>query len=92
MEKVYKTAIYLRLSRDDEREKESVSISNQRNMLMNFIESRNDLQFSAEYSDDGYSGYDFERPQFQKMISDAKEGKIDLILVKSISIPSSSFL
>lgn len=85
MEKVYKTAIYLRLSRDDEREKESVSISNQRNMLMNFIESRNDLQFSAEYSDDGYSGYDFERPQFQKMIEDVRSGKIDCIVVKDFS-------
>ena len=85
MEKVYKTAVYLRLSRDEESEKESVSISNQRNMLINFIESRKDLQFSAEYSDDGYSGYNFERPQFQKMIEDVKKGKIECIVVKDFS-------
>lgn len=85
MEKVYKTAVYLRLSRDEENEKESISISNQRNMLMNFIESRKDLQFSAEYSDDGYSGYNFERPQFQKMIEDVKKGEIECIVVKDFS-------
>ena len=84
MEKIYRTAIYLRLSRD-ENQKESVSISNQRNMLMSFLESRNDLQFSAEYSDDGYSGYNFERPQFQKMIEDVKKGEIDCIVVKDFS-------
>ena len=51
MEKVYKTAIYLRISRDEEAEKESGSISNQRDMLMSFIESRSDLKFIDEYSD-----------------------------------------
>lgn len=85
MEKVYKTAIYLRLSRDDEGENESGSISNQRNMLMTFLESRNDLQFTAEYSDDGYGGYDFNRPQFQKMLEAVKHNEIDCIVVKDFS-------
>ena len=44
MEKVYKTAIYLRISRDEEAEKESGSISNQREILMNFIDGTEDLQ------------------------------------------------
>ena len=64
MDRIYRTAIYLRLSRDEEGEKESVSISNQREMLMSFLGSRDDLEFSGEFSDDGYSGYDFNRPEF----------------------------
>ena len=92
MEKVYKTAIYLRISRDEEAEKESGSISNQRDMLMSFIESRSDLKFIDEYSDDGYSGYDFNRPQFQKMISDVKKGKINCIVVKDFSRLGRNFL
>lgn len=85
MEKIYKTAIYLRLSRDEEGERESISISNQREMLMNFIEGRSDLQFADEYSDDGYSGYDFNRPEFKRMIKNAEDGIIDCIVVKDFS-------
>lgn len=85
MGKIYRTAIYLRLSRDEEGEKESLSISNQREMLMSFLKSREDLQFTAEYSDDGYSGYDFNRPDFQRMIESAKNGEIDCIVVKDFS-------
>lgn len=85
MEKIYKTAIYLRLSRDEEAERESISISNQREMLMNFIEGRSDLQFADEYSDDGYSGYDFNRPEFKRMIKNAENGIIDCIVVKDFS-------
>ncbi|MDE7364544.1 MAG: recombinase family protein [Ruminococcus sp.] len=85
MDIIYRTAIYLRLSRDEEGEKESVSISNQREMLMNFIDSREDLQFTAEFSDDGFSGYDFNRPDFQRMIESVKNGDIDCIVVKDFS-------
>ncbi len=85
MDRIYRTAIYLRLSRDEEGEKESVSISNQREMLMSFLGSREDLEFSGEFSDDGYSGYGFNRPEFQRMIESAKNGEIDCIVVKDFS-------
>ena len=85
MDKIYRTAIYLRLSRDEEGEKESISISNQREMLISFLESREDLNFTAEFSDDGYSGYDFNRPEFQRMIESVKNGEIDCIVVKDFS-------
>ncbi len=48
---VYQTAIYLRLSKDDESSGESYSISNQRQMLMNFVNNKEDLTFSAEFVD-----------------------------------------
>lgn len=92
MSKIYRTAIYLRLSRDDEGEQESSSISNQRQILMDFLSERDDLQFAAEFADDGYSGYDFERPQFQKMINAVKNGEIDCIVVKDLSRLGRNFL
>lgn len=92
MSKIYRTAIYLRLSRDDEGEQESSSISNQRQMLLSFLSEREDLELAAEFADDGYSGYDFERPQFQKMIKSVKNGEIDCIVVKDLSRLGRNFL
>lgn len=92
MSKIYRTALYLRLSRDDEGEQESSSISNQRQMLLSFLSEREDLQFTAEFADDGYSGYNFERPQFQKMIKAVKNGEIDCIVVKDLSRLGRNFL
>jgi len=85
MDKVYKTAVYLRISRDDENEKESGSISNQRQILMAFLENREDLKFFKEFVDDGFSGYDFNRPAFQKMLECVKNHEIDCIVVKDFS-------
>lgn len=92
MSKIYRTAVYLRLSRDDEGEQESSSISNQRQLLQSFLSEREDLEFAAEFADDGYSGYDFERPQFKKMINAVKNGEIDCIVVKDLSRLGRNFL
>lgn len=92
MSKVYRTAIYLRLSRDEEGEKESGSITNQRTMLLSFLSERDDLELAAEFADDGYSGYDFERPQFQNMMEAVKNGEIDCIVVKDLSRLGRNFL
>ena len=74
-------ALYMRLSvadgdvRNDEKE-ESNSIENQRAALHDFVERRNDLTGEiAEYIDDGYSGTNFDRPQFKLMLEDMKAGK-----------------
>lgn len=84
-------AIYLRLSEADgdlgvDGKDESNSIENQRMLLHNYIEARDDLSGEVlEYADDGYSGTNFNRPAFKKMIEDAKKGKIQIILVKDLS-------
>ena len=65
----FKVGIYLRLSRDDEREDESQSISNQRDYIMNYI-IRNNLMLIDEYVDDGVSGTQFDRDGFERLISD----------------------
>ena len=83
-----KIAIYLRLSLSDGDLKkgskdESNSIENQRLLLHSYIEKQNDLSGEiVEYVDDGYTGTNFNRPAFQKMIIDLKQGEIKTIVVK----------
>ena len=86
-----KNALYLRLSLADgdlgkNNKDESNSIENQRTLLVNFLQDRDDLADEyIEYVDDGYTGTNFERPEFKRMIEDAKSGKIDTIIVKDFS-------
>ena len=85
-------AIYLRISSEDGDLKdsgkaESESISNQRGLLLNFISSHS--EFSgweiSEFCDDGWSGKNFERPDFLRMMEQIKQGQIDCVLVKDLS-------
>ena len=76
--------IYLRLSKDDERQGESLSIENQRRVLVNYVKEQG-WTLVSEYVDDGYSGTDFSRPGVTALLDDAKEGKINLILCKDLS-------
>lgn len=91
MLKVRKNGLYLRLSIADgdlgkDNKDESNSIDNQRTLLVNFVQDRDDMSDEyIEYVDDGYSGTNFERPAFKSMIEDAKTGKIDTIIVKDFS-------
>lgn len=79
-----KTGIYCRLSKDDAEVGESKSITNQREMLIDYAE-QHELNIVDIYIDDGISGMEFSRPDFQRMLHDAETGKIDTILVKDIS-------
>lgn len=84
---IYRAAIYIRLSEADEGksyESESESIINQRNLLMNYVKDK-EFIFVGEYVDDGYSGTNFERPGFSKMIEDIKSNLINLVIVKDLS-------
>jgi DNA invertase Pin-like site-specific DNA recombinase len=78
------TALYLRLSNDDGINRESNSISNQRDILTHYA-NENGFTDLQEYVDDGYSGILFARPAFQRMITDIEEGKIHTALVKDLS-------
>lgn len=82
--KVYNTALYLRLSREDEREGESSSISSQREILRKYAHDNNLLVYD-EYIDDGYSGMNFDRPNFQRMQNDILQGCINCVVVKDFS-------
>ena len=78
------TGIYLRLSKDDERAGESLSIDNQRLILQKYVAERG-WNLVDEYVDDGFSGTDFERPQVKRLLDDAKTGRINTIVVKDLS-------
>ena len=80
----YKVGMYLRLSSEDKRTGESLSIDNQRKILTDYITEQGWTLFD-EYVDDGVSGVTFERPGIQRMLDDAKTGKINLILCKDLS-------
>ena len=81
----YFAGAYTRLSQDDGDKAESDSIRNQKELIRNFQKSHSEIHIVEEYSDDGYSGVNFERPGFQKMITDIHEKKIDCIIVKDLS-------
>ena len=78
---IYNTALYLRLSRDDELQGESGSIQTQRMMLRQYA-AEHGLTVVDEYIDDGWSGTNFERPSFQRMIDDIEDGKINCVVTK----------
>lgn len=87
----YAAAVYLRLSKEDgdvckeNCKKESNSITNQKQLIYDFIKDKEDICVYKEYVDDGYTGSDFLRPSFQEMIKDMEAGKINLIIVKDLS-------
>lgn len=76
--------IYARLSRDDERQGESVSIENQKLLLRRYCD-RQGWTVAGEYVDDGWSGTNFDRPAFRRLLEDVEQKKVDLVLVKDLS-------
>ena len=76
-----RAALYLRLSRDDDLAGNSSSILTQRQMLQRYAKDNN-FSVVDEYVDDGYSGTNFNRPSFQRMISDIDDGKVNCVIVK----------
>lgn len=80
----YKVGIYLRLSKDEEKDRESASISNQREYIWDYIRE-NQLTYVDEYVDDGFSGGNFERDGFERMIKDIESKKINMVITKDLS-------
>ena len=83
-QKTYIAGLYLRLSQEDERQGESISIDNQRTILRKYAEDHG-FQIYDEYIDDGVSGTTFQRPEVQRLLDDAKTGIINTIIVKDLS-------
>jgi DNA invertase Pin-like site-specific DNA recombinase len=81
----YATAIYLRLSREDGDKQESNSIQNQRELIKEFLKQHSEIIKTQEFIDDGYSGTNFERPAFIRMMNEVENHRIDCIIVKDLS-------
>ena len=91
LDKDYKAAIYLRLSKEDgdfsiSGEKlESDSISNQRMLIKEYLKKHPEITVVKEYCDDGFTGANFERPDFNRMMEAVRAGLVDCIVVKDLS-------
>lgn len=88
--KIYRTAMYLRLSKGDldvdgMEKSESNSITNQRMIVESFLKKNPDLKLVDTYIDDGYTGTNFDRPAFNSLMDDIRDGRINCILVKDLS-------
>lgn len=77
-------ALYMRLSREDDKGAESASIETQRKILHQFAREQNFLIYN-EYVDDGYTGTNFDRPAFKRLLHDIEAGKIDVLITKDLS-------
>ncbi len=82
---IFRTAIYLRLSVEDNGKKDADSLENQRDLLISYVTDRPYLELVEIYEDNGFTGTDFARPDFQRMMNDAQKGKINCIVVKDLS-------
>lgn len=86
MKERWNVAIYLRISNDDGDKNESDSISSQRILIKNYIKNNlSNYEIIGEFIDDGYTGTNFKRPDFQRMIKLADGGEINCIIVKDLS-------
>ena len=80
----FRAAAYLRLSREDKEETESASIATQRDIILEYARL-NGIPIVAEYADDGYSGTNFDRPDFKRMCTDIEAGRINCVITKDLS-------
>ena len=79
------TALYCRLSQEDERLGESLSIEHQKEILLQYAKEHR-FPNPVFFVDDGYSGTDFERPGFKKMLSEIEGGNVGILLTKDLSV------
>ena len=82
--KVRITALYERLSRDDETQGESNSIVNQKSYLEDYARA-NGFRNTRHYTDDGFSGTNFDRPGFNRLMEDVDAGRVETVIVKDLS-------
>ena len=85
LKKIYRVVLYLRLSSDDGDSRESDSISNQRILTRGYLDGKSEFVIVREFVDDGFTGTNFDRPDFQEMMRYLEEGKADCIVCKDLS-------
>ncbi len=83
--KSFRVGLYMRLSREDGDKEESSSVTNQREILKRYVSEQENFFIVKEYVDDGYTGTNFDRPGFKRMIEDIEAGIIDTVITKDLS-------
>ena len=82
---LFNVAEYIRLSREDGDKAESDSIGNQRKLITDYLKDKDDFVLYDTYIDDGFTGTNFNRPSFKRMIADIEAGKVNCVIVKDLS-------
>ena len=90
--RVYRAAVYVRLSKEDADRDVSDSIVNQKDLIYDFLKGRDDIAPAGEFVDDGFSGVDFQRPAFLRLLREIESGRIDCIVVKDLSRFSRNYI
>ena len=85
-DRVYKVGAYIRISKEDvdKENNESYSVTNQKLFIESYVKEQNYVLIDT-YIDDGYTGTNFDRPAFIRMIKDIELGKIDMVITKDLS-------
>ena len=83
--KLYHAAIYARLSYETEANRERDTVETQIAYLKNYIDRQEDMELADVYADVSFSGTNFERPEFERMMQDIRSGKIDTVITKDLS-------
>lgn len=83
--KINRAAIYVRLSKEDGDKIESDSIVNQKELILDYLKDKADIEVCSVRVDDGFSGANFDRPAFKLMLEDIRTGEIDCVIVKDLS-------
>lgn len=82
---VWNAGLYVRLSREDGDKMESESVSSQKSIIEDFLSAHQDINIADYYVDDGWSGTDFNRPNFIRMMEDIRSKKVNCVIVKDLS-------
>ena len=82
MQSIFYACAYARTSKDDS---DSSSIENQIELIRNYVKSIPDIELVSEKEDNGYTGINFDRPDFRKMMEDIEEGRINCVIVKEFT-------
>ena len=82
---IYDADVYLRLSKEDGDKEESDSITNQKELILEYLKSKPEIKIHEIRVDDGYSGVNFDRPAFQQMLEDIKSGTVNCVITKDLS-------
>ena len=83
--RIWSAGLYIRLSREDEQKGESNSVSSQREILREYLKQHPDIIEYDCYIDDGWTGTNFDRPGFQRMMQDIRSGAVNCVIVKDLS-------
>ena len=84
-QRIYKTGAYIRLSVEDSGKPGADTINAQKELVLGYIDTQPDMQFCDLYCDNGRTGTNFQRPEFDRLMEDIRAGKINCIVVKDLS-------